>query len=211
MHSKNRLRIKIMSAVLIVEMLTREFMVLGDKSVTDKFYLSRILIGLSTLAFSYVSFVFDLSNHPIFYKRIFIGMLLGRLGVRFLEFFYYHFGRNNYLRSYQIAYESVESSLLEGLMLIISGLYYLRESMIFGAINLFFCAIMVFLTLGSEIPISLMRIVFATLYNLIDQTFHNMCEFEHFTNVSKVERKSLHLNQFVNRLLPKHVRSDFPS
>lgn len=183
-----------MTGVLVVEMLVREFMVIGDKSITDKFYSARVIMGLLVVIFAYASFAFNFSSSSMSYKRVFAAIFFARVGMRLVEFFYYHLAKGDYLRSYQIAYESLELSLMEGLMLVISGLYYLRENLVFGAINFAACAIMIFLTLGSEIPIALMRILFVTFYNLVDLTFDNMCEIEHFTNVSKVERKSLHLN-----------------
>jgi hypothetical protein len=64
MFSKNVIRMKILTSVLIVEMLVREFLVLGDQSIADKFFTARIIAGLQIITLFYSSFVFDLRNRP---------------------------------------------------------------------------------------------------------------------------------------------------
>ena len=94
----------------------------------------------------------------------------------------------------------------EGILLIISGLYYFKESLIFGCVNLIFTIPMVLMVLNSEATHCILQVLFCTVYNLIDQKNHSVCELENFRNLTKIERRSLHLTQFVNRLLPKHVK-----
>lgn len=93
----------------------------------------------------------------------------------------------------------------EGLVLIMSGLFYFKESLIFGVINLLVTVPIVLIELGNEAAHCILLVLFSTVYNLIDQKNHSVCELENFRNLTKIERRSLHLTQFVNRLLPKHV------
>jgi hypothetical protein len=95
----------------------------------------------------------------------------------------------------------------EGIILIISGLYYFKENMIFGIMNLLLTVPVVIIELGDEAAHMILLLIFTTIYNQIDQKNHSVCELENFRNLTKIERRSLHLTQFVNRLLPKHVRN----
>jgi hypothetical protein len=87
------------------------------------------------------------------------------------------------------------------------GVYYLRDQILFNVIT-FVASTLGILIFSYQENIYNIVLGFLTLiFNLIDGYFHCKQELDSFNDRIKIERKSLYLSQFVERLLPKHVRS----
>lgn len=191
---------------MVIDTFIRELLIIGSENFENVFIFGRAVGFFLFFAMIFVTVIFDLKPYPIVYKHIFMGFMIIRIFNSLIEFVYFKWMKNE-LRTQQLAYEMVENTQSDGLALIISGLFYFKESLWFGILNMLVTIPIVITELGDEASHCILLVIFATFYHLIDQRHHSVCELDNFRNLTKIERRSLHLTQFVNRLLPKHVSS----
>lgn len=192
MIEKNYFRIKIIFFTLIVDTFVREVLVIGDTTLTDYFLIDRAMNFLLFFGMLFVIVIFDLKHSPILFKRVLFFILIARLFSRVFEYFHYYYYEHE-MRTAQLAFEVVFNIEIEGLILIISGMFYFKESLIIGVLNLVLAIPLVLIELGDEAYHCINMILLMTVSNLVDQNYHSVCELTNFRNLTKIERRSLHL------------------
>lgn len=96
--------------------------------------------------------------------------------------------------------------ILESILVNISGLFYFKDvflyNIVFGVISI---AILFYFNTPTT-PHRVFKILETIVFNLTDAHFSFTRELNGINNLVIVEKKGLQLSQFVNRLLPKHVK-----
>lgn len=198
-------RIKFCLILLGVDSLTRELLVVFDEYVIDKVYSFRILgwfLGILIL-------LIGLTKMFRSRERLFKYAIAAVLGVRFIqrgfELLYFSFYSPNPFRRLQIVKEMLLLYQVDSFFMNTVGLFYFRDCLLYAVLNVFLLVPLVIYMGYTNTPILIHHLFIAIVYNLIDAYFHFTHELQSFTNLIQIERKSLRLGQFVNRLLPKHV------
>lgn len=97
------------------------------------------------------------------------------------------------------------NQILTGQFLNVIGIFYFKEHLCFNIINFTIVSVqLLFFSYQSNLHLIHITAVTA-IFNLCDARSHGKHELEAFNNLIKIEKKSLYLSQFVERLLPKHV------
>jgi hypothetical protein len=189
-----------------IDFFFREIMVIGDQTVTQKMYSIRI-IGFSCFSLLILLRMSSgLKSNPFMFKKILIGLMILRVVSNLLECFLY-FREKDIYRMKQIGFEMAHRVSFDSFFLNCCGIFYFKDLFFHNILSI--VATLPVLTIYLEgyraYLVYLMAMTMAN--NLIDVYFHSKREIDSFNNLIKIERKSLHLSQFVNRLLPKHVKS----
>ena len=196
-------RINLAISLYCAESIIREFLFYEDPEFTDKLnYLRLFSFMVASLNF-FLIFMMGLKSNAIGFKACLAISIAAKQILRFFEFFYY-FGQGVELRLKQMSVEFVHEVTFGGLFINICGIFNWNELMIYLVVSLVpGCLAAVVYLEDSGYQIFLM--LASAGFSLIDMYYHSNTAIDSFLTLIKIERKSLHLTQFVNRLLPKHV------
>ena len=199
-------RITICILILSMDCIIRELLVLFDVQLGSKLYAARItglLLGILSILSTAVS-IFQ--KNPIFFKYFIFGIVAGRFILRLSEIFYFVIIAKDTFRVVQVVSEMANLYQVESIFLNAVGLFYFRDIIVHSIIYLVFCIPLTHIYLVDTRWFIHTEILIAFVYTLVDGYLHFSREIESFKNLIYIERKSLRLSQFVNRLLPKHVK-----
>ena len=184
----------------------REMLVLFDTNLGSKLYACRItgvLLGLASMLSTVIS---AFQKNPIFFKYFLFSIVAGRFILRLSEIFYFMAISKDTFRVIQVVQETVNLYQVESIFLNAVGLFYFRDIIVHSIVYLVVCLPLAHFYLVDHRWFIHTELIIAFVYTLVDGYFHFSREIESFKNLIYIERKSLRLSQFVNRLLPKHVK-----
>jgi hypothetical protein len=95
---------------------------------------------------------------------------------------------------------------LETIIINISGLFYFKEVLIFNVVASLTTLISLILFRVEAWFYKIVMLISMSLFNLLDIYMSFSREVNNINNLIVIEKKSLQLSQFVDRLLPKHVK-----
>lgn len=202
---KHEFKINAALILICIDIITRELCLFGDTQIEKKFYIIRILNFLLTIFLIFLASIYYLKTKPRMYKKHLIGFLVTRVSSRIIEIGYYIALKDN-IRTQQLVFEMVKTLQIEVVFMIISGIFYIKEILLFQGLITLIAIPLVIGYLGKYAGYQIFILITTFIFNGIDSYFHSSYEIYNFNNFIKIERKSLHLSQFVNRLLPKHVK-----
>jgi hypothetical protein len=100
---------------------------------------------------------------------------------------------------------NIVRTILELMVLNLTGLFFFKEILIYNLVA-GFMSIFPLLIFKVDIWLYKVLVIIETVcFNLIDIHFSFSKEVNNTLNMVAIEKKSLALSQFVNRLLPKHI------
>ena len=89
----------------------------------------------------------------------------------------------------------------------LSGLYFLAEAIVLNLIYFIVLATTCYLYGDQSKYYIIYGFLVVVVFNIIDSQQHSDKEYTSFQDLIVIDRKGTHLAEFVDRLLPKHVKS----
>lgn len=197
---------KINAALIIIsfDSFTRDLCLYGDSSVVQKFFIIRIFNFFILIVQIFLASIYSIKTRPQIYKKIMFGVISARACSRLVETAFY-IAIKDTNRVEQLVFEMVKLLQVECILMITSGIFYIKEILVFQVSSSMIAFPLIIAYLNEYSGYQIFTLVAAMIFNFIDSYYHSLYEIFNFNNFIKIERKSLHLSQFVNRLLPKHV------
>jgi len=205
MLDKYQLKTIICLVLMSLDSLIRELCYVFDDYAIDKAFMSRLFGLVTGVVCLSLTVTHSIHRNPFAQKYLIITVTIIRILHRFSEAIYFLIINSDRFRLEQLSQEMFITYELEAFFLNICGIFYSRDLVVFNGISFLLSISIIIPALGVESMYLVVILMNAFIFNLIDAHFHFKTEFESFTNLITIERKSLRLSQFVDRLLPKHV------